>query len=257
MWLIDIIKELLTKNGLIWAFLIVGVIYVASMYLNKILFKGKLNTFTIAMIIAMIISGLVGAKTGKTKGLADIPLFAGVGVLGGSMLRDYAIVATAYGAKIEEIKKGGLMAVISLLVGVVGSFIIGVIIAIAFGIKDVKDITTIGAGACTFIVGPVTGESIGASSQAIALSVAAGVVKSVLAMILIPTLGKALKINTPQAAMVVGGLVGTTSGTVAGLTALDPNLVPYGAMTATFYTGLGCLLCPSILYIIVRATFGA
>ncbi len=60
MWLVDIVKELLTKNGLIWACLVVGVIYVTAMYLNKYLFRGKLNTFTIAMIIAMIISGLVG-----------------------------------------------------------------------------------------------------------------------------------------------------------------------------------------------------
>ncbi|MCX7982492.1 MAG: malonate transporter subunit MadM [Syntrophales bacterium] len=253
MWPFDILHELITKNGLIWAFLVVGLIYYVSLYINKYIFREKSNTFTIAMIIAMIISGIAGLYTGKTKGLADVKIFAGVGLLGGSMLRDYAIVATAYGAKLEEIKRGGLMAVVSLFIGVVGAYIIGVIIAIIFGITDVKDITTIGAGACTFIVGPVTGESIGASSTAIALSVAAGVVKAVLAMILIPLMGNILKINNPQAAMVVGGLVGTTSGTVAGLTALNPALVPYGAMTATFYTGLGCLLCPSILFIITRA----
>jgi len=253
MWLIDIFKELVTKNGLVWSFLIVGLIYYISTYVNKYIFREKSNTFTIAMIIAMIISAIAGLYTGKSKGLADVKLFAGVGLLGGAMLRDYAIVATAYGAKIEEIKKGGLMAVISLLIGVVGSYIIGVIIAILFGITDVKDIATIGAGACTFIVGPVTGESIGASSEAIALSVAAGVVKAVLAMILIPLLGNALKINNPQSAMVLGGLIGTTSGTVAGLTALNPALVPYGAMTATFYTGLGCLLAPSVLFLITRA----
>jgi hypothetical protein len=28
--------------------------------------------------------------------------------------------------------------------------------------------------------------------------------------------------------------------------------VPYGAMTATFYTGVGCLLAPSVLYLVVR-----
>jgi hypothetical protein len=32
----------------------------------------------------------------------------------------------------------------------------------------------------------------------------------------------------------------------------DPKLVPYGAMTATFYTGVGCLLAPSVLYLGVR-----
>jgi malonate transporter MadM subunit len=53
--------------------------------------------------------------------------------------------------------------------------------------------------------------------------------------------------------MVFGGLLGTTSGVAAGLAATDPKLVPYGAMTATFYTGLGCLLCPSILYFALKA----
>jgi len=42
--------------------------------------------------------------------------------------------------------------------------------------------------------------------------------------------------------------MGTTSGVAAGLAATDARLVPYGAMTATFYTGFGCLLAPSVLY---------
>jgi malonate transporter MadM subunit len=53
--------------------------------------------------------------------------------------------------------------------------------------------------------------------------------------------------------MVFGGLLGTTSGVAAGLAATDAKLVPYGAMTATFYTGLGCLLCPSVLYFALKA----
>jgi Malonate/sodium symporter MadM subunit len=32
-------------------------------------------------------------------------------------------------------------------------------------------------------------------------------------------------------------------------------LVPYGALTATFYTGLGCLLCPSIFFLIMKMMF--
>jgi hypothetical protein len=47
--------------------------------------------------------------------------------------------------------------------------------------------------------------------------------------------------------------MGTNSGVMAGLAATDPKLVPYGAMTATFYTGLGCLLGPSEVFMIVRA----
>jgi malonate transporter MadM subunit len=55
--------------------------------------------------------------------------------------------------------------------------------------------------------------------------------------------------------MVFGGLIGTTSGVAAGLAATNEKLVPYGALTATFYTGLGCLLCPSLLYFIILAYF--
>src|SRR3954465_4772112 len=51
----------------------------------------------------------------------------------------------------------------------------------------------------------------------------------------------------------LGGLMGTTSGVAGGLAATDPKLVPYGTMTATFYTGLGCLMGPSVLFIATRA----
>jgi malonate transporter MadM subunit len=51
--------------------------------------------------------------------------------------------------------------------------------------------------------------------------------------------------------MIFGGLMGTTSGVAGGLAATNPKLVPYGAMTATFYTGVGCLLAPSVLFLLV------
>lgn len=43
--------------------------------------------------------------TGGHKGIADVPLFAGMGLVGGAMFRDFAIVSTAFGADLEEIKK--------------------------------------------------------------------------------------------------------------------------------------------------------
>ncbi|MGI9474999.1 MAG: hypothetical protein ACR2NZ_25935, partial [Rubripirellula sp.] len=55
----------------------------------------------------------------------------------------------------------------------------------------------------------------------------------------------------PRSALIFGGLMGTTSGVAAGLAATDAKLVPYGAMTATFYTGLGCLLGPSLIYSLI------
>ncbi len=53
-------------------------------------------------------------------------------------------------------------------------------------------------------------------------------------------------LDNTKSAMVFGGLMATNSGVAAGLAAVDPKLVPYGAMTATFYTAVGCLLVPSV-----------
>jgi malonate transporter MadM subunit len=141
--------------------------------------------------------------------------------------------------------------VISIFAGVMVSFVVGAAIAMMYGYTDPVSITTIGAGAVTYIVGPVTGDALGASDAVIALSVAAGLVKSILVMIGTPIVAKSIGLDNPQSAMVFGGLMGTTSGVAAGLAATDPKLVPYGAMTATFYTGVGCLLGPSILFFIV------
>jgi malonate transporter MadM subunit len=77
------------------------------------------------------------------------------------------------------------------------------------------------------------------------------VIKSIIVTIFTAFLAKPLGINNPQTAMIFGGLVGSTSGVSAGLAATDPKLVPYGALTATFHTAMGCLLCPSILYYFV------
>ena len=208
-----------------------------------------------AIVIALgLVAAYFGGKaTGGSTGVADITLLGGIGLMGGGMMRDFAIVATAFGVKLGELKKAGLAGVISIFAGVVVSFIVGAVVAILYGYTDPVAVTTIGAGAVTYIVGPVTGSALGADSDVIALSVAAGLIKSILVMIGTPMIAKAIGLDNPQSAMVFGGLMGTTSGVAAGLAATDPKLVPYGAMTATFYTGVGCLLGPSILFFIVNA----
>jgi malonate transporter MadM subunit len=65
-----------------------------------------------------------------------------------------------------------------------------------------------------------------------------------------------MRLNDPQSAMVFGGLAGTVSGVSAGLAATDRRLVPYGALVATFHTGLGCLMGPSVLFLAVKILLG-
>ncbi len=248
-----IVSEVFAKNSIIVAFVFVGVVTWISYYASNKLSNGRFHGSAIAIILGLVLAYIAGAATGGNKGVADISLLAGVGVLGGAMFRDFAIVATAYGADLREIKRSGFVGVLSIILGVVLSFVIGAVVALAFGYTDSVSISTIGAGAATYIVGPVTGTALNASSEVIALSVGAGLIKSVLVMVGTPFVAPLIGLNNPHSAMIYGGLMGTTSGVAGGLAATDPKLVPYGAMTATFYTGVGCLLAPSVLFLIVDA----
>lgn len=253
--MLDIIKGVFVDNGLVTAFLVVGLtMWLAYLISNKFT-KGRIHGSAIAIVLGLVLAYFGGVATGGSKGIADVSLLAGMGFLGGSMLRDFAIVATSFGANFDEIKKAGFRGVISLFVGVVLSFIVGVIFAFAFGYRDAVSIATIGAGTVTYIVGPVTGAALNATSEVMAISIAAGLVKAVLVMVGTPFVAKYIGLNNPTTAMVYGGLMGTTSGVTGGLAATDPKLVPYGAVTATFYTGLGCLLCPTLLFLITEFIF--
>jgi malonate transporter MadM subunit len=243
----ELLENLLTKNGFVFAFLLVGLLMLISFYLSDKLTNKRIPGVAIAIVAAMSL-----AYFGGKKGLADYPLFAGLALLGGSMLRDFSIVATAMDADLDKIKAAGLAGAVSLIVGVTFSFFLGSLIAFALGYDEVSDVVTIGAGACTYIVGPVTGTAVGASSEVIAISIATGVVKTIIATIFTPITARYIGLNNPHTAIVFGGLIGTSSGVAAGLAATDPKLVPYGALTATFYTGLGCLLCPSIFYLMLN-----
>lgn len=249
----DVLARVLAENSLVTAFAVVGVLVTASYRLSAWLTRGHIHGSAVAIALGLVLAYAGGVATGGSKGLADISVFAGVGIMGGAMFRDFAIVATAFGAELEALRKAGLVGALSVVIGVVLSFVVGAAVAIAFGYTDAVSVSTIGAGAATYIVGPVTGTALGASSEVVALSIAAGLTKSVLVMIGTPLVAKRIGLDNPHSAMIYGGLMGTTSGVAGGLAATDPKLVPYGAMTATFYTGVGCLLAPSVLYLAVRA----
>ena len=249
----DILVDILTTNSIITAFIFVGLLTAISYKFSAHFTKGYFHGSAIAIILGLIAAYMGGFITNGDNGIADIGVFSGVGILGGAMFRDFAIVATAFGADLKALKNAGFIAAASVVIGVILSFFVGAFVAIAFGYNDAISITTIGAGAATYIVGPVTGTALSAGSEVIALSVAAGLTKSIIVMVGTPIIASRVGLNNPHSALIYGGLMGTTSGVAAGLAATDPKLVPYGAMTATFYTGVGCLLAPSVLYLIIKA----
>jgi malonate transporter MadM subunit len=254
--IIDLMAQVMNRYGLITAFAVVGITVWVSYQLSARLTRGKLHGSAIAIMIGLLAAYVGGVVTGGSRGIADLEVLAGIGLMGGGMLRDFAIIATAFGVNTKELARAGASGVISLFTGVFVSFAIGAGVAYAFGYTDAVSMTTIGGGAATYIVGPVTGAAIGASSDVIALSIAAGLIKSMLVMAGTPFIAPLIGLNNPRSAMIYGGLMGTTSGVAGGLAATDERLVPYGAMTATFYTGLGALLGPSVIFVIIRAIVG-
>jgi hypothetical protein len=100
-----------------------------------------------------------------------------------------------------------------------------VVVAVVMGLSEV-------------IARVVTGATIGAFAPVIALSVAVGITKAIACMLLTPLVARTIGLTDSRAAMIYGGLLDMTSGVATGLDAVYTRLVPYGAMTATFYTGL-------------------
>lgn len=244
----EFVTTLLRKYDLITALVCVGLLTVISEWVAGKLTRGRVHGSAVAIALGLFLAWLGGDSSGGKRGLADVPLLGGLAMLGGEMLRDAAIVSTAFGVQVAELRRGGLTGVLSLLLGLSTAFLSGCLAGWAMGYRDAASLATIGGGAATYIVGPVTGTAIGAESAVIAVSFAAGLVKAILVMLLTPALARYVGLTNPRAAMIFGGLLGTNSGVMAGLAATDPKLVPYAAMTAAFYTGLGCLAGPLIVY---------
>jgi malonate decarboxylase alpha subunit len=176
--MIEILEKAAMGNGLVAAFALVGLIVLVSGQISRHLTFGRVHGSAIAIVIGLGLAYLGGKMSGGHRGLADLSLFGGIGLMGGAMLRDFAIVATAFEVQATEARKAGLIGAVSLLLGTVLPFIVGACVARAFGYSDAVSMTTIGAGAVTYIVGPVTGAAIGASPDVMALSIATGLVKA-------------------------------------------------------------------------------
>ena len=132
----EMLLAVATKNSILVAFLFVGLVVWFSYWLSDRFTHGRLHGSAIAIAFGLLFAYVGGTVTGGSRGLADISLFAGVGILGGAMFRDFAIVATAFGADIEAIKRSGYIGAVSVVLGVVLSFVVGAVVAVLFGYTD-------------------------------------------------------------------------------------------------------------------------
>ena len=103
----DIVAHSLRAYSLIFAFAIVGAVIWLSYGASNLFTKGRIHGSAIAIAAGLVAAYVSGRMTGGPKGLADFPALAGFGVMGGAMLRDFAIVSTAFGADLATLRKVG------------------------------------------------------------------------------------------------------------------------------------------------------
>ena len=132
----ELIETFFVRNNLIVAFSVVGVtIWISYLVADK-LTHGRIHGSAIAIALGLVAAYFGGVATGGNTGVADIALLGGIGLMGGGMMRDFAIVATAFGVHLSELKKAGVAGVISIFAGVIVSFIVGAVMAILYGYTD-------------------------------------------------------------------------------------------------------------------------
>ena len=102
------IERVLLANGLLVAFALVGLLMWLSNMLSARLTAGRIHGSAIAIVMGLGLAFWGGITTGGHKGLADLPLLSGIGLMGGAMLRDFAIVATACEVDVARDLPGGL-----------------------------------------------------------------------------------------------------------------------------------------------------
>ena len=117
MW--EILEKAARENGLVAGFAVVGLVMLLSGYISRHLTFGRVQGSAIAILIGLALAYVGGKVSGGTKGLADVAFFSGIGLLGGSMLRDFAIVATACEVHPAEAKRAGWIGFVALMLGTV------------------------------------------------------------------------------------------------------------------------------------------
>jgi Malonate/sodium symporter MadM subunit len=101
----NMISHVLAASALITAFAAVGILMWISGAISKYLTFGRIHASAIAIMLGLALAFFGGLATGGEKGVADLPVLAGIGLMGGAMLRDFAIVATAFEVDVVQARK--------------------------------------------------------------------------------------------------------------------------------------------------------
>src|SRR6185312_3964507 len=170
----SIFTNLPSEEGVVTAFATVGIIMYLSNLASKYFTGGRIHGSAIAVVSGIVLAYIGGRISHGHRGIADLPMFGGFALMGGGLFRDFSVTATAFNIDIAQAKRAGWVGFIALVLGTIFPFIVGVIVARAYGYTDSVTVTTIASGCVTYIVGGVTGGALGAASPVVAIAVAIG-----------------------------------------------------------------------------------
>ena len=168
---LDILAGVLIDNGLVTAFAFVGITVWLSYLVSDRLTRGRVHGSAIAILIGLVLAGVGGrrdraARTASPTSRCWPGWASWAAPCSGTSPSSPRPSASSF----AEIRSAGIAAIVSLLRGCARLLRRRGGGGVAFGYPDAVSMTTIGAGAATYIVGPVTGTAIGASSDVVALS---------------------------------------------------------------------------------------
>ena len=93
--ILDLMAQVMSRYGLITAFAVVGITVWVSYQLSTRLTRGHLHGSAIAIMLGLLAAYVGGVITGGSRGIADLEVLAGIGLMGGGMLRDGRLAASS------------------------------------------------------------------------------------------------------------------------------------------------------------------
>ena len=78
----EVVHDTILANGLLTAFVVVGGTMLVSSWVSARCTRGRVHGSAIAILIGLVAAAVAGGP----RGVADLPLLSGVGLLGGAML---------------------------------------------------------------------------------------------------------------------------------------------------------------------------
>ena len=106
----DILDHMARAEALIIAFATIGALMLLSSLLSRRITGGRIHASAFAIMIGLALAYGGGLVSHGHRGLADVVPFSGLVLLGGAMMRDFAVASTAFEVDVARAWRAGVVA---------------------------------------------------------------------------------------------------------------------------------------------------